>query len=241
MNIERIATYLPAVIAIAFLAALVYCSGKFAYADGDWLQALTISDIFSTSWRALPFSALGVLSGLLIDVKSMPRVLSEEELKVSVKSWSLVRNISSATLSIFSITFVVGSIFFFLPFASSVLPPERSHLISLWAILFSVSVVVVMLRFISKINLNMGTIIVWSTILFSLSYSNGFLAGGSAAVTPRTDHILFRDGSETCGSVLYAGERGIIYFGPEGRQTSMQGWDRIARISTQWPSCKPTD
>lgn len=237
MKLDQLATYLPAVLAIAFLAALVYCTGKFAYADGDWLQALTVSDIFATAWKALPFSALGLMTGMFIDTKPIPKVLSDEEVRAAAASWPLRRSLMSLLLTVGATSVFIGSLVLVVS-ASEFIPPDRAHLMSLWAILFCASVVVLMLRLRSSIDFNIGRIILWGTLVFSLSYSNGFASGGAAAMTPRTDQIRFRDGTEVCGSVLYAGERGVIYMNATGRETSLQPWDLIDRVSSDWPSCR---
>lgn len=236
MKLDQLATYLPLVVAVAFLAALTYCSGKFAYLDGSWLQALTVSDIFATAWRALPFSALGLLLGVFVDTRPVPRVLSDAELRDALHSWSPRRAIASHLLTLLAMAVFFGS-FPLLAMASHVIPPERAHVMTFWAVLFSASAVVLMLRFGSHLNANFSKLIIYGTLIFTLSYSNGFAAGGAAAMMPRTDHVLFRDGNSVCGSIVYAGERGVLYLNSEGRHASLQGWELIDRVTTDSPAC----
>jgi hypothetical protein len=126
----------------------------------------------------------------------------------------------------------------FLMLANYIIPPDRAHILSVWAVLFSASVVILLLRFGNHLDLTLGKFVIYGTLIFSLSYSNGFAAGGAAAMMPRTDYISLRDGTALCGAIVYAGERGIIYLGETGRHASLQGWDLIDRVTSDSPACE---
>ena len=231
MTWRDVSRILPFLAAGAVIVSIVYGQGYFAYTALDWLETLTLQDLFSLAWMGVPiiFLTFGIssllpfgISGvydrsydILWEKQSLPRWEPWLRFVCALLSVILIDSIpysKNIYSTIYSIVFIfsVGMIGMTFGMVAFVLASLSGHLSNArpYLLCFMIGV-----------------------LLYILSAIQGVLAASSFK-----DHLTLKGTSPACVAVVFAGDRGVFYALPD-HSTHFVRWEGVSQIDRTRKSC----
>lgn len=221
---------LPYAALSGFLVSIIYAYGYFRYAGEEWLQSLTITDLFALAWAGAPTAIISYCISLFF---TRPTPITSEGLvgqKIITPFISFVQLFGMEFCSVTNVAFVSG-VTLYGPYwwtIASVIPV---------LLIMIVTITLIVIRFhdrVSPLSLQLMASLYTASILL-LWFA--FVAGRSPYETPN-DQVDLKSGQSICAGVLFAGERGVVITGA-ARSAKMLRWDDVHDISRA-VKCTPT-
>lgn len=227
-TLEQTAKLAPVVTLATFAVAVAYVMGTFSYVGIDWTSSLAPSDLLALSWKSLPFSLIGMGTGYFLSIMSPGQGSRADNMKAHYESGSKSTRvmITAYKVVIISIPLISGFLVSIIPSALEV----RFGMISMLVTFVASMCLLQCVELLVPLERRMISL-VWASgvSLIMFAYSAG-VTSGSVVALGKSDDILTSQGTISCVSLIYAGERGVIYSQDFPKYSAFVPWTEIKSV-----------